>query len=76
MREQTNANDVISDDLGKRSKQLTNVFKLKHQFTHLTWDIEYTMLQHLLIYRNDLPQQQMTWFNLDDRDVYISRTNG
>ena len=26
MREQTNANDVISDDLGKESKQLTNQY--------------------------------------------------
>lgn len=71
MREQTNANDVISDDLGKRIETINEpVFKLKHQFTHLTWDIEvYNVTAPLNIQENDLPQQ-MTWFNLDDRDQY------
>ena len=41
MREQTNANDVISDDLGKSIETINEpVFKLKHQFTHLTWEIK------------------------------------
>ena len=41
MREQTNANDMISDDLGKRIETINEpIFKLKHQFTHLTWEIK------------------------------------
>lgn len=72
MREQTNANDVISDDLGKSIETINEpVFKLKHQFTHLTWEIKvYNVTAPLNIKENDLPKQ-MTWFNLDDREQYI-----
>ena len=71
MREQTNANDVISDDLGKSIETINEpVFKLKHQFTHLTWEIKvYNVTAPLNIKENDLPKQ-MTWFNLDDREQY------
>ncbi|OLF64349.1 A/G-specific adenine glycosylase [Staphylococcus sp. MB377] len=47
------------------------VFKLKHQFTHMTWDISvYSVIETVSISKKMMEDYKLEWMNLNRRDEY------
>lgn len=71
MFEASNAISEISHKLKHDIEPLPeHIFKLKHQFTHLTWNIKvYSVPETIDINEKDLPDN-MVWFDLSNRDDY------
>ncbi|WP_154835922.1 A/G-specific adenine glycosylase [Staphylococcus pasteuri] len=71
MFEASNAISEISHKLKHDIEPLPeHIFKLKHQFTHLTWNIKvYSVPETIDINEKDLPDN-MVWFVLSNRDDY------
>lgn len=71
MFESSNAISEISHKLKHDIEPLPeHIFKLKHQFTHLTWNIKvYSVPETIDINEKDLPDN-MVWFDLSNRDDY------
>ncbi|MEK5199776.1 A/G-specific adenine glycosylase [Staphylococcus sp. FSL H8-0121] len=71
MFEASNAISEISHKLKHDIEPLPeHIFKLKHQFTHLTWNIKvYSVPETIDINEKVLPDN-MVWFDLSNRDDY------
>lgn len=71
MFEASNAISEISHKLKHDIEPIPeHIFKLKHQFTHLTWNIKvYSVPETIDINEKDLPDN-MVWFDLYNRDDY------
>jgi A/G-specific adenine glycosylase len=46
------------------------IFKLKHQFTHLQWDIEVYMADEVIDKQQIVLPKHMQWMHLDDKEQY------
>lgn len=47
------------------------VFKLKHQFTHMTWDISvFSVIETVSLSKKMMEDYKLEWMNLNRRDEY------
>ncbi|MCI2955228.1 A/G-specific adenine glycosylase [Staphylococcus caprae] len=71
MREESDADAQLSDYLGLRVQSLEEpIYELRHQFTHMTWNIKvYSVPETHDIPDDELPSN-MKWFDLDDREAH------
>lgn len=69
MREASVADNLLTQELGVKVETLEEpIFELRHQFTHMTWNIKvYSVPTSINLSENELPSN-MIWFNLDNRD--------
>ena len=46
------------------------IYKLKHQFTHLQWDIEVYMADEVIDKQQVELPERMQWIHFDDKEQY------
>lgn len=59
--------DLLQQDI---SISETPIFKLKHQFTHLTWDIQVYQVDDVIDESQTQLSDRFVWMRLEDRDHY------
>ncbi len=65
------SNQDINRTLDTNIKFSTSpVYSLKHQFTHITWDIEVYLATEIIDASNIKLPEQMTWMHLEDKEAY------
>lgn len=69
MREASVLDNLLTQELGVKVETIEEpIFELRHQFTHMTWNIKvYNVPTSINLSENELPSN-MIWFNLDNRD--------
>ncbi|MBL7565917.1 A/G-specific adenine glycosylase [Staphylococcus saccharolyticus] len=71
MREASVADNKITKDIGIKIETIkTPIFELRHQFTHMTWNIKVYSVPNSINLSNRLLPDNYTWFDLDDREQY------
>ncbi|WP_341636901.1 A/G-specific adenine glycosylase [Staphylococcus casei] len=62
--------DIVADLSQAITFEDTPIFKLKHQFTHITWDIEVFMAQEKLNQETVELPPNMVWMALEDKEAF------
>ena len=62
-----NINTELSTEIEFQSKP---VYSLKHQFTHLTWDIDVYLSQSYVRQQDITLTDNMVWMRVNDKDEY------
>lgn len=72
MFEEPNAFKQLQNKLDKTLNCVEeSVFHLKHQFTHMTWDIQvYSIIDEIDLDENELKENSLSWLDLNHRDDY------
>lgn len=68
---ETELENHINNELGTSlTFNQTPVYKLKHQFTHITWDIEVYLAEDNIKRSNIILPQNMVWMEIENKEEY------